>query len=60
MAESAYVFQRVNDQRELERLRMIELVFVLRVRGGCSMLVCNPAGAVLRLGRVLVDHDLDG
>ena len=27
MAESAYVFQRVNDQRELERLRMIELVF---------------------------------
>lgn len=27
MAESAYVFQRVNDQRELERLRMIERVF---------------------------------
>ena len=27
MAESAYVFQRVDDQRELERLRMIELVF---------------------------------
>jgi SAM-dependent methyltransferase len=27
MAESAYVFQRVDDQRELERLRMIERVF---------------------------------
>ena len=27
MAESAYVFQRVDDQRELERLRMIEQVF---------------------------------
>ena len=27
MAESAYVFERVDDQRELERLRMIELVF---------------------------------
>jgi len=27
MAQSEYVFQRVEDQRELERLRMIELVF---------------------------------
>ena len=27
MAQSAYVFQRVEDQRELERLRMIEQVF---------------------------------
>ncbi len=27
MAESAYVFQRVDDQRELDRLRMIERVF---------------------------------
>ena len=27
MAQSEYVFQRVDDQKELERLRMIELVF---------------------------------
>ena len=27
MAQSEYVFQRVEDQRELERLRMIEMVF---------------------------------
>jgi hypothetical protein len=27
MAQSEYVFHRVEDQRELERLRMIELVF---------------------------------
>ena len=33
MAQPEYVFQRVEDQRELERLRMIELVFDPASRG---------------------------
>ena len=53
MAESAYVFQRVDDQRELERLRMIERVFDPGVGGGFWPLACKPAGVVLRLGQVL-------
>ena len=53
MAESAYVFQRVDDQRELERLRMIERVFDPASRRRLLALACKPAGAVLRLGQVL-------
>jgi ubiquinone/menaquinone biosynthesis C-methylase UbiE len=57
MAESAYVFQRVNDQRELERLRMIERVFdpasrrrllatVLQA-GWCCLEVGPGAGSIM-------------
>ena len=64
MADSAYVFQRVNDQRELERLRMIERVFDPASRrrllatglqaGWCCLEVGPGAGSIMNwMGEVV-------
>jgi hypothetical protein len=50
MVQSEYVFQRGEDQRELERLRMIEQVFDPASRRRLLGTVRNPAGVALRSG----------
>ena len=53
MAQLEYVFQRVEDQSELERLRMIELVFDPASRRRLLATGLQAGCAVLRLGQVL-------
>jgi ubiquinone/menaquinone biosynthesis C-methylase UbiE len=50
MAQSEYVFQRVEDQRELDRLRMIEQVFDPASRRRLLGTVLQPGWRCLEVG----------